>query len=227
MSSDKVILVIDDELEIRRFLNSTLTQAGFKVVEEETGRGGIKKLKDEEPNIVLLDLGLPDIDGIEVIDKVRSFSNIPIIVLSARGQEADKVKALENGADDYLTKPFSNAELIARIKVAIRHSELKEKANKIEINGVKIDFDAGIAFLNDKELDLTPKEYKLLSILIKNAGKIITQKQLLNEIWDRYTPENNNYLRIHTQHLRKKLNDDPLKPKYIITETGIGLRFKI
>lgn len=227
MSSDKLILVIDDELEIRRFLNSTLTQAGFKVVEEETGRGGIKKLKDEEPHIVLLDLGLPDIDGTEVIDKVRSFSQVPIIVLSARGQEADKVKALENGADDYLTKPFSNAELIARIKVAIRHSELKEKTHKVEINGVKVDFDAGIAFLNDKELDLTPKEYKLLSILMRNAGKIITQKQLLNEIWDRYTPENNNYLRIHTQHLRKKLNDDPLKPKYIITETGIGLRFKI
>jgi two-component system KDP operon response regulator KdpE len=227
MSSDKLILVIDDELEIRRFLNSTLTQAGFKVVEEETGRGGIKKLKDEEPNIILLDLGLPDIDGTEVIDKVRSFSNVPIIVLSARGQEADKVKALENGADDYLTKPFSNAELVARINVALRHSELKEKSHKIEINGIGIDFDSGIATLNGKELDLTPKEYKLLSILMKNAGKIITQKQLLNEIWDRYTPENNNYLRIHTQHLRKKLNDDPLKPKYIITETGIGLRFKI
>src|SRR5262249_44211011 len=151
-------------------------------IEAETGRGGIKELKENEPDVVLLDLGLPDIDGTEVIDKVRSFSNVPIIVLSARGQEADKVKALEKGADDYLTKPFSNPELIARIKVALRHSEIKEKGHKIEINGVKGDLDSGLTFLYGDELALTRKEYKLLAILIKNAGKIIPQKQFLNEI---------------------------------------------
>ncbi len=226
MNSSK-ILIIEDELEIRRFLISSLTQAGFETVESETGRGGIKLFKDQSPSVILLDLGLPDIDGIEVINKIRSFSEVPIIVLSARGQEKDKIKALELGADDYLTKPFSTLELIARIKVAIRHLSKKDQQSIIEINGIKLDLNSSQVFLNKEELKLTPKEFVLLSILMKNAGKLITHKQLLNEIWDRYTPENNNYLRIHTQHLRKKLKDDPVNPKYIITETGVGYRFKV
>lgn len=220
------ILIIDDEPEIRRFLKSSLEQSGFVTIESDNGRNGIKSIKQENPCVILLDLGLPDIDGIEVIDKIRSFSDIPIIILSARGQESDKIKALELGADDYLTKPFSTAELIARIKVAIRHLTKKEKPSAIEIGGVKLDLNLAQAFLNNIELKLTPKEFKLLSILMQNAGKLITHKQLLNEIWDRYTPENNNYLRIHTQHIRKKLNDDPINPKYIITETGVGYRFR-
>jgi two-component system KDP operon response regulator KdpE len=220
------ILIIDDEADIRRFLRTALEQSGFAVIESENARNGIKTIRQETPSIVLLDLGLPDIDGIELIDKIREFTDIPIIILSARGQESDKIKSLEIGADDYLTKPFSTAELIARIKVAIRHLTKGEKLEIIEIGEIKLDLVASQAFLGGIELKLTPTELKLLTILMQNAGKLLTHQQLLNAIWDRYTPENNNYLRIHTQHLRKKLQDNPINPKYIITETGVGYRFR-
>ena len=222
------ILIIEDELEIRKFLRLALSSNNLKPVESENGKDGLKLLTITHPEVVILDLGLPDISGLEIIKQIREWSQIPIIVLSARGLESDKITALELGADDYLTKPFSVGELIARIKVAIRHSNRLQDSNSsiYEYNGLKADLAARIVTLDDNEIKLTPIEYKLLSCLIKNAGKVLTYKQLLKEIWGKYSNENNNYLRIHTQHLREKLGDDALNPRFIITESGVGYRFR-
>jgi two-component system KDP operon response regulator KdpE len=167
-------------------------------------------------------------DGLEVIKAIREWSEIPIVVLSARGQEEDKVTALELGADDYLTKPFGSAELLARLKVAQRHARNQTPVNVavFENGDLKVDVKNHLVFLKKEEIHLTPTEFKLLAILVKHAGKIVTYKQLLQEVWGKHSSENNHYLRIYTQHLRQKLQDDPLKPRYIITEAGIGYRLK-
>ena len=222
------ILIVEDEPEIRKFLRLTLTQNDLKQIEAETGKEGLRLLISQRPEVIILDLGLPDMDGIEIIRQVREWSQIPIIVLSARGQEKDKILALELGADDYLTKPFSTGELIARIKVALRHSHRQKDTDTAiyEYANLKIDLTARIVTLDGEALRLTPIEYKILSVLVKNAGKVITYKQLLRDVWGKHSPENNNYLRIHTQHLREKLKDDALNPRFIITETGVGYRFK-
>jgi len=181
------------------------------------------------PEIIILDLGLPDIDGFEVIKKVREWSQVPIIVLSARGREEEKVKALELGANDYLTKPFGAAELVARIKVILRYSKKinQNSAPVFVIGDLRIDLENRQVFAKGKEIRLTKIEYKLLSVFVRNAGKVQTHSQLLKEVWGKNSTENNHYLRIYTQHLREKLGDDPLNPKYIFTETGIGYRFKV
>lgn len=222
------ILIIEDELEIRKFLRLTLTTHDLKPIEAENGKDGLRLLTAQRPEVIILDLGLPDMDGIEIIRQVREWSQIPIIVLSARGQEQDKIIALELGADDYLTKPFAAGELIARVKVALRHaSRLKDTGSaSYECDGLKVDLAARVVTLDGEEVRLTPIEYKLLSVLVKNAGKVITHTQLLREVWGKHSAENNNYLRIHTQHLREKLKDDALNPRFITTEPGIGYRFK-
>lgn len=222
------ILIVEDEAEIRKFLRLTLTTHGLKPVEAETGKIGIHLLHSQRPELIILDLGLPDMDGTEIIRQVRKFSQIPILVLSARGQENDKITALELGADDYLTKPFSAGELIARVKVGLRHFRRinQEGAETYEVDGLKVDLANRLVSLNGREIKLTPIEYKLLGVLVKNAGKVITHTQLMREIWGKHTSENNNYLRIHTQHLREKLSDDVLNPRFITTEPGIGYRFK-
>jgi len=227
-SKETPILIIEDEPEIRKFLRLTLTQNKLKPIEAETGKEGLRLLTSQRPELIILDLGLPDIDGIEIIKQVREWSGIPIIVLSARGQERDKIIALELGADDYLTKPFSTGELIARIKVALRHAQrIKDNGTAIyEYNNLKVDLSARLVTLDGEALHLTPIEYKILSVLVKNAGKVITYSQLLKEVWGKHSMENNNYLRIHTQHLREKLKDDALNPRFIITETGVGYRFR-
>lgn len=222
------VLVVEDEQEIIKFLRLTLESYGFKPIIAKNAQEGLRALTITHPEVIILDLGLPDMDGLQLIQKVREWSETPIIVLSAREHEKDKVAALEAGADDYLTKPFSTVELLARLKVALRHARhLTSSGNKIfESNGLKVDLAARVVTLHDQEIHLTPAEYKLLSMLIKHAGKVVTHTQLLKEIWQRSTPENNNYLRIHAQHLRQKLKDDPISPTYIITEPGIGYRFK-
>lgn len=222
------ILIIEDEAEIRKFLRLTLTMHHLNPIEAENGKDGLRLLTSQRPEVIILDLGLPDMDGIEIIRQVREWSQIPIIVLSARGQEQDKITALELGADDYLTKPFAAGELIARIQVARRHaSRLKETgASFYEFDHLKVDLAARVVTLDSEEVHLTPIEYKLLSVLVKNAGKVITHAQLLREVWGKHNAQNNNYLRIHTQHLREKLKDDALNPRFIMTEPGIGYRFR-
>jgi len=223
------VLIIEDEKEIRRFLKLSLSTHGFTPFEAHNGKEGLRMLTTVRPEVIILDLRLPDMDGLEIIKQVRECGETPIIVLSARGLERDKVEALELGADDYLTKPFSTVELLARIKVALRHAKMSGVAADavFEYNGLKVNFTGRVVTLDGAEVHVTPIEYKLLTTLVKNAGKVVTHKQLLKEIWTRSAPDDNNYLRIHTQHLREKLHDDPLKPRYIITETGIGYRLKI
>lgn len=222
------VLIIEDEAEIRKFLRLTLSMHDFEPVEAETGKEGLRQLVIQRPELVILDLGLPDMDGSEIIQEIRGWSQMPIIVLSARGQEKDKINALELGADDYLTKPFSAGELVARIKVALRHaSRLQKNDNPIyESDGLRVDLAARLVVVDGQEVHLTPIEYKLLSALVKHAGKVATYSQLLKEVWGKHSLENNNYLRIHTQHLREKLKDNPLNPRFIITEPGVGYRFR-
>lgn len=222
MSNKPVILVVEDEVEICKFLEIVLRDFNLKFV--HNGRDALRALANYPPDIMLLDLGLPDMDGVEVIEKLRQFSQIPIIVLSARGAEEQKVQALENGANDYLTKPFGSAELMARIKVILRYLQ-KNSLPIFEIEDLKIDLEKRRVFVKNNEIHLTKIEYKLLSILVVNAGKVLTHTQLLKEVWGKNSTENNHYLRIYTQHLRDKLFDDALNPKYIFTETGVGYRF--
>jgi len=222
------ILIIEDEPEIRKFLAAVLVNHNFKPSFAETAREGLNLINLHPPEIVILDLGLPDMDGLELIKNVRQWTNVPIIVLSARGKEQDKISALEHGADDYLTKPFGAGELLARLKVIQRHMRnTVETQTAIFVNGdLRIDLDKRQVYTGSKEIDLTPTEYKLLCALAKQVGKVVTYQQLLREVWGKNAEENNHYLRIYTQHLRRKLADNPLLPKYIITEAGVGYRMK-
>jgi len=222
------ILSIEDEGEIRRFLRTTLAANGMELVEAETGKAGLQKMTTATPDIVLLDLGLPDLDGMEVLRQIRDWGRTPVIVLSARGQERDKVAALEQGADDYLTKPFSAAELIARIRVALRHAQRPQGDDPFvyDYDGLVLDTAARRVRLDAEDVHLTPIEYKLLVVLARNSGKVLTHSALLKEVWGRHTPDNQTYLRIHTQHLREKLKDDALNPRFIVTEPGIGYLLK-
>lgn len=220
------ILVIEDEVEIQRYLEISLSPHHYKINIAPNGRIGLQQTVAARPELIILDLGLPDMDGQAIIKEIREWSQIPIIVLTARGQEKDKIEALSNGADDYLTKPFSLGELLVRIKVALRHAR-QHKSGKVEIfcyQRLRVDTDKRLVTLKEEIIHLTPIEYQLLSILVKYAGKVVTYSQLLKDIWGKHSQENNNYLRIHVQHLRQKLKDDPLKPVYIITEPGIGYR---
>lgn len=219
------VLIIEDEAEIRKFLQTVFVANGFEVKLASSANEGLKLISLYPPEIVILDLGLPDLDGIEVIKNIRKWLQVPIIVLSARGQENQKVEALEAGANDYLTKPFGTAELLARIKVALRHLN-KNSTAVFEIGELKIDLEKRLVLLKNSEIHLTKIEYKLLNVLVRNAGKVLTHSQLLQEVWGKNSIENGHYLRIYMQHLREKLEDDALSPKYIFTEVGVGYRFK-
>ena len=222
------ILVIEDEPEIRKFLKAALESHDYAPVFAETAKDGLKAITARPPEVIILDLGLPDMDGLDVIRTVREWSAVPIIVLSARGQEQDKVTALELGADDYLTKPFGVPELLARLKVALRHARQSSSAPSpvFETGDISIDLEKRLVKVKDEEVHLTPTEYKLLAVLVKHAGKVVTQQQLLKEVWGKNSTENSHYLRVYAQHLRQKLGDDPMRPRYIVTEAGIGYRLK-
>ncbi|ESQ92202.1 Fis family transcriptional regulator [Asticcacaulis sp. AC460] len=220
------VLIIEDEGDIRRYLRATLTAQNYDVVEAATAKEGLQRLTLDRPDVVILDLGLPDQDGQDFIRSVREWSQVPIVVLSAREQEADKIEALDGGADDYLTKPFAPGELLARIKVALRHAARGTATPEtVDRNGLKIDLAARRVWLDGEDVHLTPIEYKLLTTLTQHSGKVLTHAQLLKAVWGRHSTEQNHYLRIHTQHLREKLKDDPLSPRFILTEPGIGYRF--
>ncbi len=228
MQSETSIVVIEDEPEIRKFLKAALTSHDYNPSFAETAKDGIKLITSHPPELIILDLGLPDMDGLEVIKTVREWSAVPIIVLSARGQEQDKVNALELGADDYLTKPFGVPELLARLKVALRHARGASAAMTalFAVGDLTVDIEKRLVCMKGEEIALTPTEYKLLTALVKHAGKVLTHQQLLKEVWGKNSTENSHYLRIYTQHLRQKLGDDPMRPRYIVTEAGVGYRLK-
>ena len=227
MAEPRRILVIDDEAPIRRFLRASLDPKEFTLFEAEDGTSGIRAVAHKNPEVVLLDLGLPDMDGIEVARQLREWTGVPIIVLSARGQEADKIDALDAGADDYLTKPFGVGELFARIRVALRHAHRGEPSEPlVEAFDVRIDFASRQVHRDGVEIHLTPNEFRLLAVLARHAGRVVTHKQLLREVWgDAYTEESH-YLRVYTGQLRQKLEADPAQPRLIVNEPGVGYRLK-
>jgi two-component system KDP operon response regulator KdpE len=229
MTSDAPrILVIEDEPEIRRFLRASLAAHGFIVHEAETGRDGLLQASSLPPDVVILDLGLPDIDGLAVIEELRGWSRVPTIVLSARGQESDKIAALDAGADDYLTKPFSVGELLARLRVALRHrAQVAEEyaTNVFAAGDLEVDLARRQTRVAGQSVHLTPTEYRLLTLLIKSAGRVITHRQLLKDVWGPGSTQEAHYLRVYVNQLRKKLGDNSATPRLIMTEPGVGYRF--
>jgi two-component system KDP operon response regulator KdpE len=223
------LLVIDDEPQVRRFLRSSLSPADYKLLEAATGGAGIAAIASHHPDVVLLDLGLPDIDGVEVTRRLREWTTTPIIILSARGQDEDKIAALDAGADDYLIKPFSLPELLARIRVAARHAELRSEREGpvFTIGELKIHFANRVVTLGSDEVRLTPIEYKLLTTLARKAGRVLTYQQLLKEVWGPRYATQKQYLHVYMGHLRNKLEGDPARPRFLVTEPGVGYRLKI
>jgi two-component system KDP operon response regulator KdpE len=224
-----LILVIEDEQPIRRFLRASLNGEGYRLAEAETGQQGLSMATARPPDLVILDLGLPDMDGLEIIRELRRWSQMPIIILSARGQEKDKVSALDHGADDYLSKPFGMGELLARIRVALRHQarirgQAAEAAPRFSVGELTVDLKARRVMVRGQEVHLTPLEYRLLTTCVQHAGKVLTHRFLLQEIWGPGHSEETHYLRVFTANLRRKLEDDPARPRYLLTEQGVGYR---
>ena len=220
------ILVIDDEIQIRRLLRVSLESQGYDVEEASCGQEGIRLFSLVQPNLVLLDLGLPDIDGHQVLKGLRSMSSVPVIILSVRNDEQSIIQALDSGADDYLTKPFHVGELFARIRVVLRKAMPPDAVPVFEMGGLRVDLEARLVTIDRKEVKLTATEYDLLCAFVRHAGKILTHRQLLKEVWGGQSVEQNQYLRVYVGHLRQKIEPDPQKPKWILTEPGIGYRFK-
>jgi two-component system KDP operon response regulator KdpE len=229
------VLVVEDEPQVMRFLRATLPAHGYRLIEAATGAQALVEAQTRQPDLVLLDLGLPDLDGLEVTRRLRAWSGIPIVVISARGQERDKVQALDMGADDYLTKPFGTDELLARMRVALRHA-LRSSGGPgaasagetvFEMGEVRVDFGARIVYRRGEEVRLTRTEYRLLAALVRHAGKVLTHRQLLVEVWGPGAVEETHYLRVYMAQLRHKLEDDPARPRHLLTETGVGYRLKV
>ena len=226
--NDLTILLIEDEPQMRRFLRASLQSSGHALVEAATGREGLAAAAAHPPDVILLDLGLPDMDGLEVTQRLRAWTRTPIIVLSARDKEDDKVAALDAGADDYLTKPFSMPELLARIRVAIRHVgvDAANEESVFDLGDLKIDLARRVVTRGGEEIRLTPIEFKLLATLVRNAGRVMTYQQLLKEVWGLRYASQKQYLHVYVGHLRHKLEQDPTRPKFLITDAGVGYRFK-
>jgi two-component system KDP operon response regulator KdpE len=227
MSNAPHILVVDDELQIQRALRTILIEKQFRVSVASSGEEGLTIAAAAEPDLVILDLGLPDMDGVEVCARLREWTQCPIIILSVRDGERDKVAALDKGADDYLTKPFGIEELLARVRVALRHSAQKQgtQSKVVKAGDLTIDLVWHIVKRGEDEVKLTGTEYKLLSYLAANHGRVLTHQSILVNVWDPADADHTEYLRVYMRQLRKKLEDDPERPKYILTEPGIGYRF--
>jgi two-component system KDP operon response regulator KdpE len=224
-----LLLLIEDEPQMRRFLRPTLQAHGYQVVEAATAREGLAQAAGRNPELILLDLGLPDLDGLEVVRTIRRSARTPVIVLSARGQEQDKVAALDLGADDYLTKPFGASELLARIRAALRRAALPPGAAAepvFQTGELRVDLVRRQVFRGEEEAHLTPTEYRLLAALIRNAGRVTTHRQLLEEVWGANYTDQSHYLRVYMAQLRHKLERDPTRPRLLTTEPGVGYRLR-
>ena len=219
------VLVIDDEPDIRRVLRTSLGAAGYRVVESATGPRGAIDASTHKPDLVIVDLGLPGLDGLAVIERIRQWSPVPVIVLSARTQEHVKIAALDAGADDYVTKPFATGELLARLRVALRHAVRPPSGGMVlELGDTVIDLAARTAHKGATELHLTPIEFRMLAVLAKHLGMVVTHRQLLTEVWGPTHAQDTHYLRIYMRQLREKLEPDPAQPRYLLTEIGVGYR---
>ena len=221
------VVIVEDEPQIRRFLRASLGGAGYRVFEAATAADGVIEAASRQPDVLLVDLGLPDTDGLHVIARVREWSAVPIIVLSARGQESDKIAALDAGADDYLSKPFGVGELMARLRVALRHAARRDGDAPESTFGVadfQVDLVRRRVVAHGVETHLTPIEYRLLATLVRHAGKVVTQRQLLAEVWGPHAGEQAHYLRVYMAHLRRKLEREPAQPRWLLTEPGVGYR---
>lgn len=221
------LLVVDDEPQIRRFLRAALTSQQYEILEAGTVHDAITAAAAERPDMVILDLGLPDGDGITVVRSLRQWTATPILVLSVRGQEADKVAALDAGADDYLTKPFSTGELLARIRVALRRTVRKQEEHLFATGALVVDTERRIVTVDGQEVHLTATEYTLLQTLVLNSGKVLTHKQLLTMVWGEGYEDETHILRVNISNLRRKMERNPLQPQYIVTEPGVGYRLRI
>lgn len=229
MNTRASIIIIEDEKNICNFIETVLTPQNYQVTCAYTGTDGLKLINTHKPDVVLLDLGLPDMDGLEIIQEVRAYSSVPIIVISARTMERSKVAALDMGADDYLTKPFGTAELLARIRTALRHSQTGASAKSqplYHVGDLMIDFERRLVKVKDQDVHLTQIEYKLVSLLAQNAGRVLTYDYIINEIWGPYADSNNQILRVNMAHIRRKLEANPAEPQYIYTEIGVGYRMR-
>lgn len=229
MDNKPLILIVEDDKPIRNFICVSLEAQGYKCIETQNGKTAVSLVFSHNPDMIIIDLGLPDIDGIDVIAAVRPATKAAIIVVSARGNDREKVEALDSGADDYLTKPFSVAELLARIRVAFRHidqgSQLEPQSSVVfSIGELKLDFEKRRIFLADDEIHLTPIEYKLMVLMAKYAGRVLTHKFILNEIWGTYSGSDMQSLRVFMANIRRKIEKDPAQPRYILTEVGVGYR---
>jgi two-component system, OmpR family, KDP operon response regulator KdpE len=228
MNEPAVILLIEDEIQIRRLVRSALEAEGLRVLESETLAHGMAQVHEAKPQLAILDLGLPDGDGISFIRELRPHSEMPVLVLSARSAEGEKIRALDAGADDYLTKPFSTGELLARVRALLRRNKTDSTATEtlLHFGDVEVDLVRRQVTRKDDILHLTPIEYRLLCTMIANTGKVMTYRNLLRAVWGNAHIESNHYLRIYVSHLRQKLEDDPAQPKHFLTETGVGYRFQ-
>lgn len=222
-----LVLVVEDEPQMRRFIRASLSSHGYRVIEAERASEVVMLLTGHNPDLLLLDLGLPDGDGLELTRQIREWSRIPILVVSARGREDDKVSVLDAGADDYLTKPFGVNELLARIRVALRHAAGSAPAAQVlEFGDLRIDLARREVLKGGQELRLTPTEYKLLTLLAQNAGKVLTHRHILKEVWGAAYAAQTHYVRVHMAELRKKVEANPARPKFLVTEPGVGYRFR-
>ncbi len=225
MNNQPLVLVIDDELQMRRLLRMTLEEGGYRYCEAENGELGLMETVQKKPDAIVLDLGLPDLDGIEVLKRLREWNHIPVLILSVHDDEQQKVNALDMGADDYVTKPFGQDELLARLRSLLRRVQESSDLTLFENDNLKVDLTTRQVFKDGEEIKLTVTEYALLKLFIQHVGKVLTHKQILREIWGPNSEERTHYLRVYITHLRQKIESDPDKPRHIRTESGIGYRF--
>ncbi|MBI4916770.1 MAG: response regulator [Acidobacteria bacterium] len=226
-SNEPLVLVIDDEPPIRRFLHAALSTRGFRMAEAGTAADGLDRIIALRPDVVLLDLGLPDRDGLELLRELRGWSSVPVVILSARDREHDKVTALDSGADDYVSKPFAVGELLARLRVALRHAAAGPSTASEFVNGdLQVDLAARRIAVSGREVHLTPIEFKVLAFLIRHAGKVVTHRQILREVWGPEYGDEAHYLRVYMAQLRRKLEPEPARPRWLQTEMGVGYRLR-
>lgn len=222
---NNVVLVIDDEIQIRRLLRIALESSGYKVLDAANGEDGLVEAATRRPDVVILDLGLPDLDGVTVLKRLREWSRVPVVVLSVRERDEDKIAALDNGADDYVTKPFSTSELLARLRVALRHAQPSDDQAVFRCGDLEVDLVARLVMVKGQQVRLTVTEYSLLRLLVRHAGKVLTHRQILKEVWGQNAVEQMHYLRVYMARLREKLEPLPSRPSFLITEPGVGYRF--